>query len=112
MYRRLLLKGVPLFIVLLICGMVFSCNDNDEVADAIEKIEVDLQVNRFDREFAEAEPLDIPILKKAYPYLFPAQYTDSVWVAKLQDSIQIELLSEVERTLSDFSGEQEDLETL
>lgn len=112
MYRRILSEGIPFFGVLLISGLVFSCDDNDEVADAIEKIELDLKVERFDREFAEAEPLDIPILKKAYPYLFPAQYTDSVWIAKLQDSIQIELLSEVGQAFSDFSDEQQDLELL
>lgn len=86
-----------------------GCTDSDKVKKEIEKIEVDLDVARFDREFANAEPLDIPVLKKAYPYLFPAQYTDSVWVAKLQDSLQVELLSEVSTTFTDFSKEKEDL---
>ncbi|MDT7828062.1 gliding motility lipoprotein GldB [Pricia sp. S334] len=86
-----------------------GCKDNDKVEDDIAKLDVNLEIARFDREFAEAEPLDIPVLKKAYPYLFPAQYTDSVWVAKLQDSLQIELLSEVDNEFSDFSEEKDDL---
>ncbi len=92
--------------------MVFSCSDKDKVAEAIDKINVDLKVERFDREFAEAEPGDIPILKKKYPYLFPAQYADSVWVIKMQDSLQTELLSEVGIKFSDFSEEKQELTLL
>jgi len=90
----------------------FACNDNDRVADEIAKIDIDLQISRFDREFAKAQPSDIPVLKKAYPYLFPEQYTDSVWIAKLQDTIQIELLSEVGREFESIEKEREDLELL
>ena len=89
-----------------------GCTDNDKIESEIDKIEVDLDVARFDREFAAAEPLDIPVLKRAYPYLFPAQYTDSVWVAKLQDSLQVALLSEVDATFTDFSEEKDDLKLL
>ncbi len=92
--------------------MIFSCNDKDKVAEAIDKINVDLKVERFDREFAEAEPRDISILKKKYPYLFPAQYADSVWVTKLQDSLQTELLAEVGNQFSGFSKEKQDLSLL
>ncbi len=109
MYRELLYSAMKIFIISVICAGFIACNDSDRVEAEIEKIDIDLQIARFDREFAKAEPLDIPILKKAYPYLFPAQYTDSVWVAKLQDSLQVELLSEVDATFTDFSEEKDDL---
>lgn len=104
--------GKPIFIILIISIFLFGCADTDRAQAEIDNIEVDLEVLRFEREFAKAEPGDIPILKKKYPYLFPAQYADSVWVAKLKDSLQRELLSEVERTFSDFSQEEQDLERL
>lgn len=112
MYRELLYNRNTIFIILVISVIFMGCTDNDKVADEIDKIEVDLKIARFDREFAKAEPLDIPVLKKAYPYLFPSQYTDSVWVAKLQDSLQIELLSEVGTIFTDFSEEKDDLTLL
>lgn len=112
MYRELLYNRKTIFIILVISVIFMGCTDSDKVADEIDKIKVDLKIARFDREFAKAEPLDIPILKKAYPYLFPSQYTDSVWVAKLQDSLQIELLSEVGTTFTDFSEEKDDLTLL
>ncbi|HET8735605.1 MAG TPA: gliding motility lipoprotein GldB [Pricia sp.] len=118
MYRELLYGMKPIYVLLpmaiLLSGstLLSGCSDSEKVADEIEKINVDLKISRFDREFAKAEPLDIPILKKAYPYLFPAQYTDSIWVAKLQDSLQVELLSEVASAFPDFSEEEQDLELL
>lgn len=111
-YRRFLDEGTMLFAVLLISLLVLSCNDNDKLDEAIEQVNVNLEVARFDREFARAQPSEIPILKKKYPYLFPAQYTDSVWAAKLNDSLQRELLSEVGRAFPDFSEEEKDITLL
>lgn len=104
--------GKRIFMILLISSLFSSCNDKEKVSEEIEKIEVDLKIARFDREFAKAEALDIPILKKAFPYLFPARYTDSVWVAKLQDTLQIELFDEVDKVFPDFKKETDDLELL
>ncbi len=104
--------GKPIFIILLISALLFGCGDTNKAAAEIDKIDVNLKINRFDREFAKADPEDIPILKNKYPYLFPAQYADSVWVVKLKDSLQKELLSEVDQRFSDFSEEEQDLELL
>jgi len=109
MYRRLLYRGKPIFILFVMSTLLFACADADKVSAEIDKIDVELKVARFDREFAKAKPLDIPILKKTYPYLFPAKYSDSVWVAKLKDTVQVELLSETDQLFSDFSEQKHDL---
>jgi len=41
-----------------------------------------------------------------YPYLFPHQFPDSVWVLKLNDTIQKELLSEVNATFGNFDAQE------
>lgn len=97
-----------LFPIIIFC----SCDNSDKLADEVAKINVDLKVSRFDREFAQAAPSDIPLLKKKYPYLFPVNYADSIWIAKLQDTIQLEVLEEVGKSFSDFDKEKEDLELL
>ena len=112
MYLKLLYMKRPIFIVLLIMLLVLGCNDTDKVEEDIAKINIDLKVTRFDREFAEAEVTDIPRLKKTYPFLFPSQYPDSIWATKLQDPIQIELFKEVGNSFPDFEEETEDLEML
>ena len=69
-------------------------------------------VLRFDREFANAKPSDIPKLRSTYPYLFPTQFADSVWVSKLSDTIQIELSDEVDAAFGNFEQEEEELRSL
>ena len=101
-----------IFLVLIPIIIFCSCNRNDKLADEVAKINVDVKVNRFDREFAEAKPADIPSLKEKYPYLFPANYPDSIWVAKLQDTLQLEVMDEVGKSFPDFVSEKEDMEWL
>lgn len=112
MYRKLLYMKRPIFIVFLILSIVYSCNDTDKVAEEIAKINVDLKVSRFDEAYSNAKAAGIPLLKKTYPYLFPAQYVDSVWMNQLQDTIQIELFTEVKKAFPLFADETEELKSL
>ncbi len=89
-----------------------GCKEFDKTEEAVAKIPIELKISRFDREFAEASPMDIPQLKKLYPYLFPSQFPDSVWIAKLSDTLQVELSEEVDKTFGDFEKETEALESL
>ncbi|MEM7483709.1 MAG: gliding motility lipoprotein GldB [Bacteroidota bacterium] len=98
--------------IFLIILTFFSCEETNKTAQEISKITIDLNVDRFDREFANATPEDIPKLKSQYPYLFPEQFADSVWIAKLSDTIQVELSDEVHKAFGDFKQETKDLESL
>ena len=100
-----------IFLVLMASLFFWSCKEEDKIAKEIDAIVVEVQVSRFDREFANAKPNDIPKLKQTYPYLFPEQYTDSVWVAKLTDTLQVEILKEVDSVFTDFDAEQQELES-
>ena len=91
---------------------MISCQQGDKRAEEISKIPLDLSVERFDRQFAQAAVEDIPLLKGKYPYLFPEQFSDSIWKAKLQDTIQQELLSEVDKVFRDFGEEEAELISL
>ncbi len=98
---------------ILLFFLVFSsCRETDRTEEAIAKIPIDLKISRFDREFAEATPADIPKLKGEYPYLFPEQFPDSVWVAKLTDTLQVELSEEVDKAFGNFDVEREALHSL
>ena len=99
-------------IFLLVMMFISGCKDDSGVQDEIAKIEVDLDVRRFDREFAQANPNDIPALKRRYPYLFPAQYADSVWEAKLKDTLQLALRQEINSAFPDFEEEAKNLSLL
>jgi len=96
--------------VLVILFSFYSCKNETGVSEDISKIQLNLTVLRFDREFAEANPGDIPKLKQKFPYLFPKQYSDSVWIAKLKDTLQNEIFSEVNKTFPNFDAETADIE--
>ncbi|MEO9891583.1 gliding motility lipoprotein GldB [Aurantibacter sp.] len=91
---------------------IFSCTDENKVNEDIEKIPMDLKIVRFDRELAATTAETFAETKGKYPYLFPAQYTDSIWIEKLDDTIQIELLSEVGKAFPDFDEQKADLDQL
>lgn len=112
MYRKFLYPSRPFFIVVLVSFIFFGCDETDKIEAEIAKIDVEVKVSRFDREFAKAQPADLGKLKKTYPYLFPAQYADSIWEAKLKDSIQISLFDEVGKTFPNFDEETQDLTVL
>lgn len=99
-----------IFILLLVFQLFFyNCAEEDKTAKEIDKIRVDFQVSRFDQEFANTNADNLGTLKKEYPFLFPAQYTDSVWIAKTQDTIQLELNEEVQKAFPNFDEETKEL---
>lgn len=79
-----------------------SCGEGEAIPEEIRNIPVQMEVTRFDRDFARAEARDLPVLKQRFPYLFPAQYSDSIWLAKMQDTLQIALHEEVGEAFPDL----------
>ncbi|TRO65637.1 gliding motility lipoprotein GldB [Christiangramia sabulilitoris] len=104
-----MLKNLGFLLLLL---SLFSCNNQSEIEAEIDKIDADFKLIRFDREFAAASEETLPALKTKYPFLFPEHYPDSVWVQKLNDSIQQEIEVEVEKVFSEFSVENDELHSL
>lgn len=100
------------FLILACILFLISCRKEEKEDKAISEIHIELNVIRFDRLFAEASPNEIPRLRNDFPYLFPAQYADSLWVAKLTDTLQIEIQEEVNESFGNFEQETSDLEML
>jgi len=94
-----------LFLVLILV----ACNSQSKEAEEIEKIAVDLKITRFDKKFAKVNAENLSQLKNEYPYLFPERFTDSMWIAKANDTIQQELNEEVEKAFPNFSTEEDGL---
>lgn len=85
--------------VLVLFGvLLFSCNNESKIEKEIEKIPMDVEIIRFDKEFAKATTADLPNLKIEYPAFFPKQYNDSIWLEKLTDTLQDQLEIEVAKT--------------
>ncbi|QCX02255.1 gliding motility lipoprotein GldB [Aggregatimonas sangjinii] len=98
--------------IFLLLGVLASCGETDTTEKEIAKIPLELRLTRFDVEFDNAKPENLADLKGRYPYLFPEQYPDSIWLAKMSDSLQIVLRTEVRERFSDFDQEAADLASL
>ncbi len=104
-----MLKKLGFFLLLI---SLFSCDKKSEIEAKIEKVEVNFELIRFDRKFAESSEENLPQLKAQYPFLFPAQYPDSLWVQKLNDTIQREIEAEVGKKFPEFSEVHDELHSL
>ncbi|WP_417885934.1 gliding motility lipoprotein GldB [Zunongwangia sp.] len=89
-----------------------ACDKTSEREQKIDKIDVDFKVIRFDRLFAQATPKTLPKLEKEYPFLFPKQYSDTVWIDKLKDTLQIEMNKEIAKVYPDFKETEAELHSL
>jgi gliding motility-associated lipoprotein GldB len=89
-----------------------SCENDSKVEKEISKIDIDVQVERFEKLFAEASPNDLPKLKAQYPFMFSRQYHDSIWIARMQDTLQQEMFSEIQKKYADFTEINDDIKSL
>ena len=100
---------VRIYIFLIIALIFVSCSNDSSLENEIVKIEVEFNVERFDKAFLEALPKDLPKLKQAYPFLFSKRVPDSVWIYRINDTLQDELLSEVSKSYPEFKSTKEEL---
>ena len=109
MFRKMSLR---IFILLLFSLVLVSCDEDSKVEEEISKIEVDFIIERFDKAYAEAKPSDLPKLKQAYPFLFSKHVPDSIWIDRINDTLQNQLLAEVIKVYPDFKVVKNDFEGL
>lgn len=85
------------FSVFFLFLFLVGCQSKSKTEAAIAKIPVNVEIIRFDKIFANAIPSDLQNLKAEYPLFFPEQYHDSIWLEKMQDTLQKQLNDEVLR---------------
>ena len=109
--RIALSMGFRFFLGLTVFLMV-GCKKDVKIPEEISQIPIALEVDRFDQKFAKVDASELPELIAAYPYLFPEQYDEQFWHDKIQDTIQLELNSEVAQFFPDFNEETQELDNL
>ncbi|MDO4881190.1 MAG: gliding motility lipoprotein GldB [Capnocytophaga sp.] len=92
----------------LFCAIFFlSCGDSKE--KEIAKIPMEINIERFDKIFFQTPENEIVNLKQKFPFLFPENTPDSIWIEKQRDTLQQELFEEVSKTFPDFSKEEQQI---
>ncbi len=101
------------YIYILLFLVVFtSCTKKDKLDIDVSDISVNVDVDRFDQMFYTANAEKLPELKKRYPYLFPAQNHDSIWLEKINNKDEQELYAETQKVFRDFSEQKEQISDL
>ena len=72
----------------------FACKNENQ-----NKLKV--SVDRFDKKFQLSDSLELEELKENYPYFFPSNYPDEVWMNRKKDSIQIEIFKQVQNIFNE-----------
>ena len=87
----------------------YSCNNrnNNEKRKTIS-----LSFERFDLKFYNQPPSVIPKLKKNYSFLFPKQFSDSIWENRQKDSLQLILQNAVQNEFPDLLDVERDITDL
>ena len=98
--------------IIVIMSLFFSCQKDSKLEKEIAKIDVTVNVERFDKHFAKATPSSLPQLKKDYPFMFSKKYPDSLWIVRINDTLQKQLNTEAANAFTDeslFEGEIQSL---
>jgi gliding motility-associated lipoprotein GldB len=89
-----------------------SCEKKDKLFVDVSDIDAEVNFIRFDQAFYTTPPEKLDDLKNEYPYLFPVQTPDSVWVQKMQDKDEQELYTETQKIYPNLNTEKEQLTSL
>ena len=92
--------------------LLISCDKKSKVEKAVEEIPIEVKVVRFEKDFFETKPNDLPNLKAEYPFFFPEGNDDKIWIEKMQNPLWRELYSEVEKRYSNFGKQTNEIEDL
>ena len=78
--------------------LIFSgCSNKKKIDSEIDKIQLKIKFDRFDLKFGLVKKEQFEKFKNKYSYLFPAQFPDSVWIRRKNDTIQNLLQNEVNK---------------
>ncbi|MDZ7615284.1 MAG: gliding motility lipoprotein GldB [Flavobacteriaceae bacterium] len=98
---------------LFILGFILmGCSKKEKNTIDLSTVNINTEVHRFDQAFYNSSVEGLSALKMKYPYLFPEQYPDSVWVNKMKDKDELELFAETEKLYKDFEAQESALTSL
>jgi gliding motility-associated lipoprotein GldB len=98
--------------VIFIVSLNFSCENESKLKNEISKIDINVNIERFDQLFAEITPSSLPHLKEEYPFMFSKNYNDSLWIARIKDTLQQQLNAEVDNAFPDSNLFKDEIESL
>ena len=100
-----------LYLFLLVFLISYSCKEDNNSID-ISGISFNTKLERFDKEYNQITKSNLKELKGKYPYFFPENIPDSVWINKQKDSITQVLYHVSQASFGDFKKEKKEIENV
>ncbi len=100
------------FLLIFVFIFFFSCSKEPKTDVDVSGIDASVVTQRFDKRFYTTPTDKLAELKTDFPFFFPEQTPDSVWVNKMTDKDEQELFVETEKLYKDFSKEENELKDL
>jgi len=100
-----------LFVLTTFLIFVISCKDESKLEAEIATINLDISVERFDQLFDRATPFNLPKLKQDYPFMFSERFPDSLWITRINDTLQQQLRQEVNNEFSNFDAIESEVQS-
>ncbi len=99
------------FLFLIFPLALLSCKDEDKTEEAVAAVEIgEVDIKRFDKIFYESKPEGLPKIKQQFPYLFPPNNPDTVWINKINNPLLQELHDEVQKKFPDNKMLEDELQ--
>lgn len=92
--------------------LITACKDTKKNEVDVSNISINTTVKRFDKQFFNTSKANFLKVKKEYPYLFPKEVADSVWLQKIQNTEERRLYEKSQNVFGDFIEEEEKLTRL
>lgn len=102
-------KYIGLLFFLLV---ITSCESETTKRVDISEIEMEISVDRFEQKFYNANEESLGVLKKEYPFLFPVQNADSIWLNRIKDPKEKELFEKSNLIFNNFSDQEEQIKSV
>tara|TARA_R110001583_G_scaffold8413_5_gene40200 strand:+ start:6061 stop:7020 length:960 start_codon:yes stop_codon:yes gene_type:complete len=101
-----------ILIIVVILLTLFSCRQDSKIDVDVSKINVNVNIERFEQKFYKQTEKTLPNLKKEYSYLFPIQNSDSVWLQKIRDLKENELNDSAQIVFKSMMTAKKEIESL
>ena len=93
--QKVLFFLIPFFFI--------TCSDSNNQ-------QVEIEVERFENIFSASDINSLAKVKQDFPFLFPSQFEDQIWIDRLSDTIQNEIYNEVKLSFRDFSIQKKSIQ--
>jgi gliding motility-associated lipoprotein GldB len=95
-----------LSVIVIILFTLVACSKESKKKIDVSNITMDVSIDRFEQKFYNANENTLSNLKSEYPYLFPIQNPDSIWLNKINNKDEIELFKKSQDVFEDFENEK------